>query len=381
LPLSRRSLLRRLGATAFVPAAAHSLAGISFLGDSLPLGSAPRSLPILLDRNENAYGPSERVLAAIQEAASISNRYARTEYETLVQRIATLHSVKPERIVIAPGSSQILRLAAAEFLGSANKLVQAAPTFPLLGRTARAENVQTVDVPLTKNCEHNLNAMLSEAGDSAGLVYICNPNNPTGTLTPRSTIEEFIRKLAPKTIVLIDEAYHHFVGPNGSYASFLDRPLDDPRVIVVRTFSKIYGLAGMRVGYAVTTEEVARRFNAHQSNLGISVVAARAAAAALDDTAYVQLGIKRNADDRQEFMNQVNARMAHAFDSHTNFVMMNPLRDATKVVEHLKDNGILIPPVNPATPKYVRVSLGPPAEMNEFWRVLDQVPITEKMHM
>ena len=381
MPISRRSLLRNIGATAIAGTVSRSVAGISLPGDAPALGSAPRSIPILLDRNENAYGPSERVLAAIRDAASISNRYARTEYESLVNKIATLHSVKPERIVIACGSSQILRLAAAEFLDSGKKLIQAAPTFPLLGRAARTQNAQVVDVPLTKNCEHHLNAMLTEAGDSAGLVYVCNPNNPTGTLTPRNDIENFVRRLSPKMMVLIDEAYHHFVTPNGSYVSFLDRPIDDPRVIVVRTFSKIYGLAGLRVGYAVTTEEVARRFNFHQSNLGISVVAARAAAAALEDTSYVQLGIKRNADDRQEFMNQVNARMVHAFDSHTNFVMMNPLRDATRVVEHLKDNGILIPPVNPAMPKYVRVSLALPAEMKEFWRVLDEVPVTEKMHM
>ncbi len=381
MPISRRSLLRNIGATAIAGTVGRSVARISLRGDAPGLGSAPRSIPILLDRNENAYGPSERVLTAIRDAASISNRYARTEYESLVSKIATLHGVKPERIVIACGSSQILHLAAAEFLDSGQKLIQAAPTFPLLGRAARTQNTQVVDVPLTKNCEHNLDAMLTEAGDSAGLVYVCNPNNPTGTLTPRNDIETFVRRLSPRTMVLIDEAYHHFVTPNGIYVSFLDRPIDDPRVIVVRTFSKIYGLAGMRVGYAVTTEELARRLNAHQSNLGISVVAARAAAAALEDDPYVQLGIKRNADDRQEFMNQVNARMLHAFDSHTNFVMMNPLRDATKIVEHLKDNGILIPSVNAAMPKYVRVSLASPREMKEFWRVLDQVPVTEKMHM
>jgi histidinol-phosphate aminotransferase len=384
MPVSRRNVLRRFGVTAIAGTAAHSLGGLSF-ADSLGLRPSaderPRSGPILLDRNENAYGPSEKVLAALRDATSVSNRYARTEYDALASKIAALHALKPEQIVITCGSSQILRLAAAQFLGPGKKLVQAAPTFPLLGKAARSEGTEVVDVPLTKTGEHDLNGMLTRAGDSAGLVYICNPNNPTGTLTPRKDIETFVRKLPARTMVLIDEAYHHFAKPNGAYVSFLDQPLDDPRLIVVRTFSKIYGLAGMRVGYMVATAEIARRFAGHQLNLGISVVAARGAAAALDDIEYVELGIKRNTDDRQEFMNQVNARFIHALDSHTNFVMLNPLRDRNKVVTHLKDNGIFIAPIFPAMPNYVRVSLGTPPDMEEFWRVLDELPVTEKTHM
>jgi histidinol-phosphate aminotransferase len=384
MTVSRRSLLRRLGASAIVGTAAESLGSLSFAKIPKSLWSLDRNSrvgPIFLDHNENAYGPSEKVLAALRDATSMSNRYARMEYDSLVSEIAALHSVRAEQIVVTYGSSQILQLAAVEFLGSGKKLVQAAPTFPLLGRIAHNNGMEVVEVPLTKTMEHDLNGMLSQAGDSAGLIYICNPNNPTGTLTPRKNIEAFIETLPPKTMVLIDEAYHHYVQPTSRYASFVDQPLSDARVIVSRTFSKIYGLAGMRVGYAVASPEVARRFSAHQPNLAMSVVALKGAIAAAKDTEYVQLAFKRNADDQQEFMNQVNARMVHALDSHTNFVMMNPLRDASKVTEHLKSNGILIAPSFPSMPKYVRVSLGTPREMGEFWRVLDQLRVTEKMHM
>jgi histidinol-phosphate aminotransferase len=384
MPVSRRSLLRRLGATAIAGTAAQSLGGLS-LAEALelrkPADKGLRARPIFLDRNENAYGPSEKVLAALRDATSVSNRYARTEYDSLANKIAALHSVKPEQIVITCGSSQILRLAAAEFLGPGKKLVQAAPTFPLLGRVARSAGLEVVETRLTASGEHDLNGMLTRADSSTGLVYICNPNNPTGTLTSRKDIEGFVHRLPAKTTVVIDEAYHHFAKPTGGYVSFLDQPLDDPRVIVVRTFSKIYGLAGMRVGYSVANPEVARRFAGHQLNLGISVVAVRGASAALDDTEYLRLGVKRNADDRQEFMNQVNARMVHALDSHTNFVMVNPLRDADKAVTHLKNNGILVAPVFPEMPKYIRVSLGTAADIEEFWRVLDELPVTEKTHM
>jgi histidinol-phosphate aminotransferase len=377
MPISRRSLLRTFGASA-AGAAVQSLGGVS--GSAAPPQNASLG-PILLYRNENAYGPSEKVLAVLREGASFSNRYPRTEYDTLIAKIAAFHAVKPEQVALGCGSSEILRSAAAEFLGSGKKLIQASPTCPALGKFAQAGGVQVVDVPINKMYQHDLDAMLARVSDSAGLIYICNPNNPTGTLTPRRDIESFIRKLPAKTMVLIDEAYHHFVNPNRDYASFLDQPLDDPRVMVVRTFSKVYGLAGMRVGYVVAAPDVARRFSAERLPSGVTVISAKTAAAALDDSEYVRFAIKRNADDLQEFMNRVNGYMLRALDSHTNFVMLNPMRPPEQVIEHFKKNNILIGPLIPAMPKYIRVSLGTPAEMQQFWNVWGLLPATGKMAM
>lgn len=377
MPISRRSLLRTFGASA-AGAAVQSLVSVS------PSAAEPQSAslgPILLNCNENAYGPSEKVLAVIREGASFSNRYPRTEYDTLIAKIAAFHAVKPEQVALGCGSSEILRSAAAQFLGSGKKLIQASPTCPALGKFAQAGGVQVVDVPINKMYQHDLGAMLARVSDSAGLIYICNPNNPTGTLTPRTDIESFIRKLPAKTMVLIDEAYHHFVNPNRDYASFLDQPLDDPRVMVVRTFSKVYGLAGMRVGYVVAAPDIARRFSAERLQSGVTVISAKTAAAALDDSEYVRLAIKRNADDLQEFMNRVNGYMLRALDSHTNFVMLNPMRPPEQVIEHFKKNNILIGPLIPAMPKYIRVSLGTPAEMQQFWNVWGLLPATGKMAM
>src|SRR5258708_21429368 len=156
--------------------------------------------------------------------------------------------------------------------------------------------------PLTKIYEHDLPTMLDRAGSSsasAGLVYIVNPNNPTGSLTPRKDIEAFLAKLPASIPVLIDEAYHHFATPGRPYESFLDRPINDPPLTVARTFSKIYGLAGMRIGYGVATPEMAKRLAAGFPGWSVSVVSARAASAALDDVDYVRLGVNRHADDRQ----------------------------------------------------------------------------------
>jgi histidinol-phosphate aminotransferase len=381
MPISRRNLIRSLGASAVVGAAAPSLGRFPLAVAAQASAAVPTLEPILLYRNENAYGPSEKVLAAMREGCVSSNRYPRTEYDSLVNKIAALHAVKTEQVVLGCGSGEILHMAGVAFLGPGKKLAQASPTFPALGEFAQSAGFEVIDVPLNKMYEHDLEAMLSLASASAGLVYICNPNNPTGTLTPRNDIETFIRKLPAKTMVLIDEAYHHYVGQNSTYLSFLDQRFDDPRVIVARTFSKIYGLAGMRIGYAVAAPDVARRLSMAHTQWAVSVVSARAAVAALDDSEYMRLGVKRNTNDRQEFMNQLNARMLRALDSHTNFVMVNPMRPPAEVIEHLKKNNVLIGPRIPAMDKYIRVSLGTPAEMLEFWRVWDLMPAPPKMAM
>jgi histidinol-phosphate aminotransferase len=392
MSFSRRELLRQLGVGAVVGAAAPALRGFppdpvtevpreSFVAEDQPSRVATAADPVLLYRNENPYGPSEKVLAVLRESVTGGNRYPRTEYDTLIGKLAELHKVKPEQIVLGCGSGEILGMAALAFLRPGKKLVQAAPTFPSLGKLAQGAGVEVASIPLNKRYEHDLAAMLDAARTSTGLVYIVNPNNPTGTITPRKDIEAFIDKLSSDVIVLIDEAYHHFVTPNTAYESFLDRHFGDPRIIVSRTFSKIYGLAGMRIGYAVATPELAKRLPAGFPNWSVSVVSARAASAALDDVEYVRLGIKRNTDDRQEFMNQVNARMLRAIDSQANFVMVNPMRPPDEVIEHLKRNHILIGPKYPVLDKYIRVSLGTPAEMQAFWRAWDLMPPTGKMAM
>jgi histidinol-phosphate aminotransferase len=222
--------------------------------------------------------------------------------------------------------------------------------------------------------------MLARTDASTGLVYLCNPNNPTGSLTPRKDLESFINRLPATTHVVIDEAYHHYVGGTSMYASFIDHPLDDGRVIVTRTFSKIFGLAGIRIGYALAAPQTVRRLCSYRLLDGVNVVAARAAVAALDDAEHISISAQRNADARQEFFNQVGGRMLRAIDSHANFVMLNTGHPAEEVVERFRKNNILVAHGFPSMDKYVRVSLGKPAEMLEFWRVWDLLP-PHKMSM
>jgi histidinol-phosphate aminotransferase len=380
MTVSRRHLLGKLATTATTGVVFQALSNFSLAATA----RVPRVslLPgtILLSRNENAYGPSDKVLVAMREALSDGNRYPETEHDSLLNKLAVLHGVRAQHILLGCGSSEILRIAAAAFLGPGKKLVQASPTCPLLGRFARSSGAEVVNVPLNKTFGHDLDVMLARTDASTGLVYLCNPNNPTGALTTHKDIETFIGKLPASTMVLIDEAYHHFVSTTSAYSSFLDRPCNDNRVMVVRTFSKIYGLAGMRIGYVVATPDITRRLSEHGLQFAIGAVSAKAATAALDDSEYVSMAAKRNANDRQEFMNQVNARMLRALDSHANFVMMKSPYPVDMVFEHLKKNNIVVAPPIPEMNKYIRVSLGTPADMLQFWRVWDLMP-GQKMDM
>ena len=329
---------------------------------------------IRLNRNENPFGPSPKVEEVIKSASSIANRYPLTQSRWLLEKIASMNHVTAEQVLLGCGSTEILRMAAFAFLGSGKQLIQASPTFEAMEHYARSAGSEVISVRLTPGFAHDLDGMLAHASVSTTLVYICNPNNPTASLTPRKDIEDFIHNLPPSTFVIIDEAYHHYAGRSGSYASFLDRPLNDERVIVTRTFSKVYGLAGLRLGYAVALPKVISQMQKFATEANINAIVTQAAAAALDDVDATEDFIQRNTNDRQEFFNQAMARAVKPIDSHANFVMMNTFHPAEEVIEHFRKNNILIGRRFPPLDTYIRISLGRREEMLSFWRAWDALP-------
>src|SRR5262249_16285226 len=356
----------------FQQAAAGALAGVAtpvhsadrlFIGGASAAPDSQAAGPIRLDRNENIYGPSKRAIQAMRESLALTNRYPDSEYNGLFETIAALHKVKPEQVILGCGSSEILRIVAATFLGPRKKLILASPTFDLLAEEARKLNAETLSVPLAKGYAHDLKTMLARAGASSGLVYVCNPNNPTGTLTPRKDLDAFLQKLPQSLHVVIDEAYHHYVPASPDHVSFLDRLVEDDRVIVTRTLSAVYGLAGVRIGYGITSARTASKLSAARLPSNINVIAARVAVAALNDSGFVNSCVQRTADDRQEFLNMANGRMLRVIDSRTNFVMLKMDLDAQEVIDHFRKNNILLGPPVPSMPAYVRLSLGTLEEM------------------
>jgi histidinol-phosphate aminotransferase len=307
----------------------------------------------------------------MRNAIGDANRYPVQELGDLRAAISGLNGVKPEQVTLGCGSGDILRIAAETFLGPGKSLVMATPTFDAIAGYARASGTEIRAVPLTKRYAHDLDAMIRRTDGSTGLIYICNPNNPTGGLTPKDELESFLAG-APKGVsVLIDEAYHDFVPPTSGYTTWVGRAASEPRLIVTRTLSKGYGMAGLRVGYAVATTEMSKRLAQRRLAMGVNIIAARAAKAAIEDQAYVKKILARVADDRQEFYNQANARMLRSLDSVSNFVMLKTTRLGTDVAKELQGKGVLVASGYAGFENYIRVSLGLPQDMAEFWRAWD----------
>jgi histidinol-phosphate aminotransferase len=378
---SRRNFFRTLGAGAAATAAAQwPLREFAHATPFEPARGSDAHGAVRLNSNENPYGPPPRAMAVIRSAIASSNRYPFMEYEPLTQKIADFHDVKREQVVFGCGSSEVLRVAAFAFLGPGKRLIQPSPTFEAMEHYAHGVGAEVISVPLAKTFAHDLDAMLGHATTAGGLIYICNPNNPTASLTPRQDLETFISKLPAGYYAVIDEAYHHFAGESGMYKSFIDQPVQDERVIVSRTFSKIYGMAGLRLGYGIASPATAKRIESLLTADGVNGIVSKAAMAALDDADSVRLSVKRNADIRQEFFNQATARMLKPIDSHANFVMMNIYHPVEEIIEKFRKQSVLIGRRFPAMGTYIRVSLGTPDEMKAFWRAWDSLHIDVGMH-
>ena len=370
---SRRSFFRNLG----IGAAVGAVTQVPPSSAWVVLADATANKvgnPILLNKNENAYGPSERVRKAINARLNRANRYPDTEYDSLVETIAAFHRIKPDQVILGCGSTEILRVATCAFLGPGTQLVKASPTYEAIEAYARATGASIASVPLDGEFAHDLDAMRQRSSTAGSLVYICNPNNPTASITPRKDLETFIAKLPKNSCVLIDEAYHHYAG-RSAYQSFVDYPVDDQRLIVTRTFSQAYGLAGLRVGYGIAHPAAAKKMRTHLTMASINEIAVTAARTAIEDGDGLQMRVQQNRNDRQEFFNQAISRMLRPVASHANFVFMNVHQPADEIIRRFQESNILIgrhylPPFD----TYVRISLGSRSEMQAFWDVWDKLP-------
>lgn len=368
--LSRRSFFKTAGMGAAVAATANFPAEL--LAWAEPQRAPRPGGPILLNSNENAYGPFPSVLA-MKNPFLDANRYPDHAADALKDRLAALHKVKSDQVLLGAGSTEILRVAACAFTGPGKKLVMASPTFEAIGFYGKAVRADVVSVPLATTYAHQLTQMAEAIGKNGGLIYICNPNNPTASLTPRRSLENFIRDLPPNTYVLMDEAYHDFVPVSADYISFLQTPVDMDRVIVARTFSKIYGMAGLRLGYGVASAKTIQLMSPHKLEDSTNILALRAALTSLDHDDEHKIAVERNANDREEFLRQAATRKLHAIPSWTNFAMINTNRPVHTVIDYFRSNNIRIGRPFPPMDTFARISLGKPDEMKAFWQAWDKM--------
>ena len=252
-----------------------------------------REFPVFdakLNANENPYGPSPKALEAFKSAASGGNRYAWKELFQLVDKIADFEGVTPKNIMMGPGSSDLLEKTAMVLFMNGGNVVSADPAYMSLIRVAESVGATWKPVPLKKDWSHDLRAMEAAVDSDTKLVYICNPNNPTGTITEHEELVDFCSRVSEKVPVFVDEAYLAFMG-NGLKKSMVNLINEGKNVIIARTFSKIHGMAGLRVGYIVGQEStLAQLQQITRGGMGISYPSVFAAMAAMDDISiYRQL--------------------------------------------------------------------------------------------
>jgi histidinol-phosphate aminotransferase len=236
------------------------------------------------------------------------------------------------------------------------------PTFEAVARYARAVGAEVVKVPLTREQRHDLGKMLP-AG--AGLVYLCNPNNPTASLTPAAEVRAFLGRVPAGTAVLVDEAYAHYV-ESPDWESVIPRVNDSPNLIVARTFSKVYGMAGLRCGYAIAQPATIRRLQEQQAFDSLSIMALAAARASLADAGHVEASRNHNRETRAFVRSQLEAMGYPPIPSETNFLMADLRRDVGPVIAALKKQGVEVGRKFPAMPTHLRVTVGTRPQMEAF---------------
>ncbi len=362
--LSRRGFAGVIGAAIGATLIEGRLAPAAETGASIAGAKEPAG-PIRLSANENPYGPSEQARRAIERSVAVGHRYPDSLQESMKRAIAAQHAVRPDQVVLGCGSSQILQMADAACLGSGKTVVAAEPTFEAVLAYAAEMHAEPVKVPQTADFRHDLEKMAAACEGRTGLVYVCNPNNPTGTIVSGDELEAFLSRVPRTATVLVDEAYHHFV-EDARYRTAIEMLPRHPNLVVARTFSKIYGLAGMRLGYAVASPGLAATLGGWASwdNVNAAVLSAGLA----------NLGEKTLVPERRRVMNDTRRWLCAELEkdgrryipSHANFVMIDVRGDVAPVIGAFRDRNIEVGRKFPSMPNWLRISIGKPEEMQAF---------------
>ena len=326
---------------------------------------------VRLSANENPYGPSPEALKAIDAVFNLACRYPDEHNDLLIDALARLNGVNRDQILLGDGSSEILQLCADTFTGATRgNLVAADPTFEAILNNAKINGAEITKVPLTAGFSHDLDKMAATA--KQGLIYVCNPNNPTASITPKNVVREFIAKVAGQTMILVDEAYFHYAD-SPDYESVIPLVKDHPNLIVARTFSKIYGMAGLRCGYCVAQKETIEQMRAHQMWDSVNIMALAAAIANLNDSNQVPNGRRLTGEAKAFTISELEKLGCKSIPSQANFIMIDVKRPVVPLIQALKQRNVHVGRLFPALPNHMRLTIGKKSEMETFLAAFRQV--------
>jgi histidinol-phosphate aminotransferase len=366
--ISRRHFAHLLGIGA---AAAIVRPRITVATEAPTVPAKTKSGVVRLSANENPYGPSAKAHEAMKNAHPMCNRYPDEANDVLIEKIAKINNISRDQIVLGDGSGEILKICAETFTGpDKGKLIAADPTFEAILEYSKANGAEVVKVPLTSDFHHDLEKMGAAA--QKGLIYVCNPNNPTASITPKNDLRDFIAKTSPETMILVDEAYFHYAD-SPDYESVIPLVKDHPNLLVARTFSKIYGMAGLRCGYCVAQPETIKRMKGFQMFDSVNVMALAAASASLDDVDQVTNGKRMNDEARKFTLTELEKMGYKSIPSQANFIMFDCKKPVVPIIQAMKDKNVAVGRLFPAYPNHMRLTIGKQSEMESFVSAFKQV--------
>ena len=326
---------------------------------------------ILLNGNENAYGPSAAARKAMTEAAGNSNRYPDDQVSALKKQVAEFWNVGKENILFGAGSSEFLGLVSLLVSSTKGKIIIAEPSYRVWNGQAESFGLSFTRIPVHTDKTLDLSAMMSAMDDDTRMMYICNPNNPIGTYVEDDLLRNFVNECGKKRMVLVDEAYTEFA----DLPSLKDLAIKNQNVVVAKTFSKIYGLAGARIGYVIAHSATIKKLSAFQPwpDANISAVTVAAASAALKDQAFVKDCKEKIAQARELCYKTFKGLSLEYIPSHTNFILFNIGKIGADFSQKMQAKNIFVQYRDHFGGKWCRVSMGTIDEMQTFCAALKEI--------
>lgn len=337
-----------------------------------PIFEEPK-LKAILRANENPYGPPPLAAKAFQDAVFSGNRYAWGTLNNLIEMISEKENVKPEQILMAPGSSDILEKVAMVFFQKGGDVISADPSYMSLMNVSESVGGKWKSYKLLSDSQHDLDAMEAGIDQNTKLIYICNPNNPTGSITDAKKLKDFCSRVSKKVPVFIDEAYIE-LSTNGISDSMVSLVSEGKNVMVARTFSKIHGMAGLRIGYLVGKEETLKRINdITRGGMGITGPSIMAATTSLKGEDFLTMSKTKIAEARSYTKAYLDAKGYASLPSETNFIIFEIPMDGKAFLEKIYNKQVGVRAFNFWDKNWCRVSMGTMEEMKLFTNAMDEI--------
>ena len=325
-----------------------------------------------LASNENPLGPSPLALQAIREAVQGLHRYPDGGCYALRQGLSRRLGVTPEELCFGNGSNELLELVTRAFLGPGDEAVMGHPAFVVYRSVCQAVGSQIREVSL-KDFTHDLRGMLKAVTARTKLVFLGNPNNPTGTYVSPTDLDDFVRALPPDVILVVDEAYREYI-PRYLQPDLLRYVREGRHLLALRTFSKAYGLDGLRIGYGIGSTEMVELLNRVRQPFNVNTLAQKAALAALDDAGHLEETLRITEAGRKTMRSRLDALGLVTIPSVTNFILVNVGVEGKAVVDALLRNGVIVRSMEGySLPTYIRVTVGTPQENSRALQALAEV--------